>query len=165
MAAPAKTNAVRLIEAAGVPHELAAYDLEGAEFSAGAVAAALGLPPDRIYKTLAVRAGPDTVLAVVPGDAELDLKATAAAAGVKKVRMAEVAALERLTGYRRGSVTAIGTRRPLPVLLDASALEHDRIAVSAGAEGLQLLIAPADYVEVTEATVVRIATGRLKTED
>ena len=151
-----KTNAARLLEAAGIDYELAPYDLHGAAFSAEAVAEALGMPEGRVFKTLAVRSGLDTYLAVVPGGTDLDLKATAKASGTKKVEMLPVAKLRGVTGYERGSVTALATKPSLRVLLDESALAHETIAVSAGREGLQILVAPGDYVAVTGAVVARI---------
>lgn len=159
MARTPKTNAVRLLESAGIPFETLAYDLAGREFSAGSVAAALGLEANRVFKTLAARDTGATCLAVVPGDADLDLKALARATGSRRLSLLPVADLEATTGYRRGSVTALGTRRPLPVFLDESALTHDQIAVSAGATGLQVMLSPQDYVEVTGAVVCPIARG------
>jgi Cys-tRNA(Pro)/Cys-tRNA(Cys) deacylase len=152
-----KTNALRLLEAAGVAHEPAPYALEDVAFSAGAVADALGLAHERVFKTLAARGKGGTCLAVLPGGSELDLKALARAAGERRMDLLPVAELEDATGYRRGAVTALSTKRPLPVYLDSSALNHRTIAVSAGTEGLQVLVAPEDYVEVTGALVVAIA--------
>jgi Cys-tRNA(Pro)/Cys-tRNA(Cys) deacylase len=152
-----KTNALRLLEAAGVPHEAAPYTLGDAAFSAEAVANALGLAPERVFKTLAARGIQGTCLAVVPGGFELDLEALGRATGERKMELLPVAELEATTGYRRGAVTALGTRRPLPVYLDTSALHHPTIAVSAGAEGLQVMLAPKHYIEVTGALVVAIA--------
>ncbi len=155
--APAKTNAVRLLDAAGVRYELRPYDLGGAGFSAEAVADALDVAHGEVFKTLAARSTEGACLAVVPGGTELDLKALARAAGTRKMEMVPVVELVGLTGYRRGSVTALATKRPLPTYLDESSLDHDRIAVSAGAEGLQVLLAPQDYVEVTGAVVAKIS--------
>lgn len=153
-----KTNAVRLLERAGVAHELRTYDLALDEFSALRVAELVGLPPDQVFKTLAVRgdrSGP--CLAVVPGDADLDLKALAAARGDRRATLVPLQEVEPLTGYMRGAVTALGTRRRLPVVLDEAATALDRIAVSAGIKGLQVLLDPKDYMTVTGATVARIA--------
>jgi Cys-tRNA(Pro)/Cys-tRNA(Cys) deacylase len=153
----AKTNAVRLLDVEGISYRLLPYDLAGDEFSAEAVAAAIGLSTERVFKTLAASVGDESCLAVVPGNADLDLKAVAQASAAKKAAMVSVAELERLTGYRRGSVTALGAKRPLPVVLDESAMIHETIAVSAGREGLQVELAPGDYVRVTGARIARIA--------
>ena len=157
MAAAAKTNAVRLLDRTGVVYKLLPYDLADTAFSAEAVADSLGLPTGGVFKTLAARSAGASCLAVVPGDSELDLKALARAVGERRMEMVPVADLLALTGYRRGSVTALGTKRPMAVYLDESALEHDAIAVSAGTEGLQVLLAPGDYMEVTGARLVSIA--------
>jgi Cys-tRNA(Pro)/Cys-tRNA(Cys) deacylase len=157
VAAAGKTNAVRLLDHAGVIYRLLPYDLAGAEFSAEAVASSLGLPAGRVFKTLAARSVDAFCLAVVPGDSELDLKALARAAGERRMEMVPVTDLRALTGYQRGSVTALGTKRPLDVYLDQTALEHATIAVSAGAEGLQVLLTPEDYMEVTGARLASIA--------
>lgn len=155
--ATAKTNALRLLDAAGIAHRVVPYDLAAEDFSAEAVAEAIEYPPNRVFKTLAARVDESHCLAVVPGGAELDLKALAHAAGVKTAEMVPVADLERLTGYRRGSVTALATKRTLPVYLDESAAAHDTIAVSAGREGLQVELDPGEFARVTGAKVARIA--------
>jgi Cys-tRNA(Pro)/Cys-tRNA(Cys) deacylase len=153
---PASTNAIRLLAAAGVDHEVRAYQIAAEDFSAEAVADAIGLPRARVFKSLVATAGGDPVFAVVPAGSELDLKALAAAHGVRSATLVPTADLERITGYRRGAVTVIGARKRLPIFLDTSATEHDRIAVSAGAPGLQVVLAPADYIAVTGAALARI---------
>jgi Cys-tRNA(Pro)/Cys-tRNA(Cys) deacylase len=158
--APAKTNAVRLLEAAGISFELAPYDLGAREFSAEAVAEVLGLAPGRVFKTLAAHGALSTCLAVVPAGSELDRKALARAAGERAMEMLPVARLEAVTGYARGAVTALATRKAMPVYLDESAREHGTIAVSAGARGLQVLVAPDDFVAVTGAVVAPLARRR-----
>ena len=152
----ASTNAIRLLTAAGVAHEVCAYDLADEDFSAEAVADAIGLPRSQVFKTLVVTAGGGPVFAVVPAGTELDLKAVAAAGGVRSATLVPAADLERLTGYRRGAVTVIGARKRLPVFLDSSASDHDQIAVSAGARGMQVVLASADYVTATGATLAPI---------
>ncbi len=154
--AAASTNAIRMLTAAGVDHEVRAYALAAEDFSAEAVADAIGLPRAQVFKTLVASAGADPVFAVVPAGSELDLKALAAAHGARSATLVPTADLERITGYRRGAVTVIGARTLLPVFLDASATGHDRIAVSAGAPGLQVVLAPADYITVTGANMAPI---------
>ena len=152
-----KTNAIRLIEQAGVDHEVRSYELSIEDFSAAAVAELIGMHPAAVFKTL-VATGPlhGPCFAVVAGDAELDTKALARDAGERKVEMVPVRELERLTGYRRGGVTALGAKKAFPVFLDASAMEHEVIGVSSGTKGLQVLLAPQDYVALTAAHVADI---------
>jgi Cys-tRNA(Pro)/Cys-tRNA(Cys) deacylase len=152
-----KTNALRLLELAGVEFEVRQYDLAMEEFSASAVAALINLPPSQVFKTLVAngdRSG--YCFAVVPADAELDLKALARACKERKMSMVPVKDVEPLTGYRRGSVTAIGARKQFPVALDASAAHLEHIAVSGGARGLQIVLATSDYVAATGAQLVAL---------
>ncbi len=118
----------------------------------------IGLPPEQVFKTLIARGTTHGVcLAVVPGDTQLDLKALAKASGDKKVDTVPLKEVEPLTGYIRGGVTALACKKPYPVYLDETADLFDVIAVSAGIRGLQILIAPADYMRVTNATLIAIA--------
>lgn len=157
-AAPAKTNACRALERAGVGYELRAYAFDPADLAAERVAAKLGIPVERVYKTLCLRADSGAIaLAVVAGHRELDLKAAARAAAVRSFSPVAVKELPGLTGYVRGGVTALATKRPLPVYFDERGLGEDTISVSAGQRGLQLLLAPADYVRATGATVAALS--------
>ncbi len=151
-----KTNAIRRIESAGVVHEVRRYEIAMKEFSATAVAALIGMDPAQVFKTLVAAEADVTVFAVVASDAELDLKALARAAEVRRLELVAVQRLERLTGYRRGGVTALGAKRAFPVFLDATALDHEWIGVSAGRKGLQVVLAPEDYIALTDATVVEL---------
>lgn len=153
-----KTNALRQLEKAHVPYETRTYTLGLEEFSGPAVAQAVGLPADQVFKTLVARADQHSVvLACIPVAAELDLKRLAAASGHKRAELVHVAELQGLTGYVRGSVSPLGVKRPYPVFLDESALRWRQIAVSAGRRGLQVLLAPGDLVRVTGARVVSLA--------
>jgi Cys-tRNA(Pro)/Cys-tRNA(Cys) deacylase len=152
-----KTNAVRLVEQAKVAHEVRAYDISMDEFNAAAVADLIGLPAAQVFKTLVASGASGACFAVVPADAELDLKALARVADERKMAMLAVKDVEPLTGYRRGGVTALGSRKRLPVYLDASAQDHEIIGVSAGTKGLQLLLSPTDYLTLTDAVVAPIA--------
>ena len=153
-----KTNAIRALERAGIAFELRTYELDLEAFSAQAVAERVGLPPTHVFKTLAARGDPSgPCLAVVPASSDLDRKALARAAGDRRTAMVPVKEVEALTGYPRGAVTALGARRGLPVYLDSSALDLDRMAVSGGRKGVQVLLAPSDYVRLTHATVATIA--------
>ena len=120
-------------------------------------AAALGVESARVFKTLVVVVDEKLVLAVVPVDRELDLKALAGAAGGRRAALADPTVAERATGSVVGGISPIGGRRVLPVLLDASALDHATVHVSAGRRGLQAELGPSDLVRVTDARVAWIA--------
>ena len=149
-----KTNAVRILESLGVPYELRAYEVDPEDLSAETVARKIGLPLPQVFKTLVVRGDRQGLcLAVVAGDSELDLKALAALRGDRKIEPVALKEVQPLTGYIRGGVTALGAKKSYPVFLDVSATAFDVIAVSAGMRGLQTLLAPADYVRATGATL------------
>jgi Cys-tRNA(Pro)/Cys-tRNA(Cys) deacylase len=153
-----KTNAVRLLEGRGVVFELWNYEVDPEDVSAKAVAAKIGLAPERIFKTLVARGDKSGImLACVPGDSELDLKALAAASGNKKAEMVHMKEIQPLTGYIRGGVSPLGTKKPFPVYIDESAFAYDRICVSAGARGVQIFISPLDLTGVTGARRARLA--------
>lgn len=121
---------------------------------------ALALDPARVFKTIVVAVDGRLALAVVPADTEVDLKATAEALGGRRATVATTAQAERATGYVAGGISPIGTRRPLPVVLDASAAGHPTLHVSAGRRGLELELAPTDLVALTGARTRRIAGDR-----
>lgn len=153
-----KTNAVRLLDAAGIAYELRDYEVDESDLSAGNVMAKLGLPPEQVFKTLvAIGDRTGVMLACLPGDEELDLHALAAASGNKKVEMAALKQVQPLTGYIRGGVSPVGTKKRYPVYLDSSAFRFSFISVSAGLRGLQMLISPADLQNVVDATMAEIA--------
>jgi Cys-tRNA(Pro)/Cys-tRNA(Cys) deacylase len=156
-----KTNAMRQLERLGIAFELRAYEVDLEDLSAERVARQIGLPPEHVFKTLVTRGDRNGVcLAVVPADRELDLKALARLAGDRKVETVALKELQPLTGYVRGGVTALACKKPYPVYLDERALECPSISVSAGQRGLQVLLAPADYVRATAARVGAISTAR-----
>ncbi len=150
--------AARLLDAAGIDYELVEYDLGGEAFSAEAVAAAIGMPAEQIFKTLLAvgdRSGP--MFAVIPAGTQLDTRRLAAVAGDRKVELVPVRDVRALTGYPRGSVTVLGARKPLPVWLDEIAEVQPRIGISGGSPGVELLLDPADYQAVTGARLADIA--------
>ena len=152
-----KTNALRLIEQAGIKCEVREYSLSMAEFTAARVAELVGMEPDEVFKTLVAigdRNGP--CFAVIPANTELNLKALATASGNRKAHLASLNEVLPLTGYQRGSVTVIGAKKPFPVYLDEVAELFDEIAVSAGAKGIQVVLSPADYIQLTGATIAAI---------
>ncbi|HEX6822034.1 MAG TPA: Cys-tRNA(Pro) deacylase [Candidatus Sulfotelmatobacter sp.] len=154
----AKTNAARLLDQLGVAYEIREYDVDPNDLAAETVAAKIGFPPEQVFKTLVARGernGP--LMAVVPGDQELDVKALASAAGERKIQLVPVKELQALTGYVRGGVTALAAKREFPVLVDETIELFDTVSVSAGVRGVQILIAPRDYIRAVQATVVALA--------
>ncbi len=152
------TPATTALTRAGVPHVLHPYAHDPKAPSYGMeAAAALGIEPARIFKTLLVDADGRLGVGIVPVDRQLDLKAIAAALGAKRAVMAVPAAAERATGYVVGGISPIGQKRRLPTVLDASALDHTSVLVSGGRRGLDVELAPADLISVTGATVAAIA--------
>jgi Cys-tRNA(Pro)/Cys-tRNA(Cys) deacylase len=152
------TPALTALERAGIAHRTHPYEALGRAHSYGVDAAeALGLDPRRVFKTLVAEVDGAPVLAMVPVAGTLDLKALAAARGGKKAAMADPAVAERLTGYVTGGISPLGTKRRLPVVVDASALQHATIYCSAGRRGLQLELAPADLVAAAGATTAPVA--------
>ena len=151
---PAKTNAARLLDSLSITYELRAYQVDPGDLTAISVAHTIGLPPEQVFKTLLTHTNTgDHLFAVIPGDAELDLKKLAHAAGAKKVELASLKEVEPLTGYIRGGVTVMGARKPFPAYADETIELFDVISVSAGLRGLQLVLDPADYLRAAEATV------------
>lgn len=156
--AAAKTNAARLLDQLGIVYELREYEVDPEDLSAAAVAAKIGFPLEQTFKTLVVRGERTGVcLAVVPGDAELDLKALARAAGDRKMDTVPLKEVQPLTGYVRGGVTALAAKKDYPVFIDEYAQLYDRISVSAGMRGAQILIAPEDYRRAVNGVYAPIA--------
>jgi len=154
----AKTNAARLLDQLGVTYEIREYEVDPNDLAAETVAAKIGFPPEQMFKTLVARGERNgVVMAVIPGDQELDLKALAAAAGERKIQLAPVKELQALTGYIRGGVTALAAKREFPVFVDDTIELFDKVSVSAGVRGLQILISPSDYIRAVLATVVPLA--------
>jgi Cys-tRNA(Pro)/Cys-tRNA(Cys) deacylase len=154
----AKSNAVRLLEERKVSYELREYDVNPNDLSAESVAAKIGLPAEQVFKTLVVRGDRNGVsMAVVPGDAELDLKALARLTGDRRIEMVPLKDVQPLTGYIRGGVTALAAKKDFPVYLDETAILFDAISVSAGVRGTQILLSPEDYIAAVNATVGAIA--------
>jgi len=163
--APTKTNAARLLDQIGIPYELRAYEVDPEDLAAETVAAKIGLPAEQVFKTLVARPVGSTghngvVMAVIPGNQELDLKALAAAAAEKKVELVPVKELSALTGYIRGGVTALAAKREYPVFVDETIELFDVVSVSAGVRGLQILIAPADYLSAVRGRVAGLGVEK-----
>lgn len=156
-----KTNAARLLDSLGIPYELRDYEVDPDDLAAESVARKIGLPPEQVFKTLVARGDRTGVLlAVVPGDAELDLKALARLSGDRKAEVVSLREVQPLTGYVRGGVTALAGKKDYPVFVDETVELFDVISVSAGARGTQILLAPADYLRATRARVGAIAKDK-----
>lgn len=160
-----KTNAARLLDSLGVRYELREYDVDPEDLSAETVAAKVGMPPEQVFKTLVARGDRTGVLmAVVPGNGELDLKALARLSGDRKVDTVPLKELQPLTGYIRGGVTAIGGKKEYPVFVDETLELFDTVAVSAGVRGTQLVLSPADYLRVTKGKVGPISREKTQAQ-
>ena len=110
------------------------------------------MPPEQVFKTLLTTGGPDSyTFAVIPGNAELDFKKLARAAGLRKAEMVSLRDVQPLTGYIRGGVTVFGAKKPFPVFVDETAILFDKISVSAGTRGTQIILSPTDYLRATQA--------------
>jgi Cys-tRNA(Pro)/Cys-tRNA(Cys) deacylase len=163
--ARAATPAIAALVAAGVPHEVLQYhhDPRAESFGDEAVtelAATVGVTPAQIFKTLVIALPKGLAVAVLPVPSKLSLKAAAAALGVPKAAMAERAAAERSTGYVIGGISPLGQRKPLPTVVDASALAWDRVLCSAGKRGLEIALAPAELVRLTNAATAPILASQ-----
>jgi Cys-tRNA(Pro)/Cys-tRNA(Cys) deacylase len=168
------TPALEVVRRAGIEHRVHEYEIEAPDArraragrastepaTYGEVAAvALGVAPDRVFKTLVALVDGTLAAAIVPVDAELDLKRFAAARGGRRAEIAPPADAERATGYVIGGISPLGQRRQLPSILDASAADHATIFVSAGRRGLQLELAPTALAELAGASMVPIARVR-----
>jgi Cys-tRNA(Pro)/Cys-tRNA(Cys) deacylase len=157
-----KTNGARLLESLGIAFEMREYEVDPEDLSAIAVAKKIGMPAEQVFKTLLTTDGKsEYVFAVIPGDAELDFKKLARAAGMRKLEMAPLKDVQPLTGYIRGGVTVFGARKPYPIFVDETAILFDKISVSAGTRGTQLILSPDDYLKAAEALGQPVTTADL----
>ena len=147
-----KTNAARQLDLLSIDYEIRTYEVDPNDLTAIAVARKIGLPPEQVFKTLLTHtAEGEHLFAVVPGDAELDLKKLARVAGTRKCELAALKELEPLTGYIRGGVTVLAAKKPFRSFADETVELFDVISVSAGQRGLQIVLGPADYLRATHA--------------
>jgi Cys-tRNA(Pro)/Cys-tRNA(Cys) deacylase len=147
-----KTNGARLLESLNIAFEIQEYEVDPNDLSALTVAKKIGMPPEQVFKTLLTTGGPNSyIFAVIPGDAELDFKKLARAAGLRKAEMVPLKDVQPLTGYIRGGVTVFGAKKAYPVFVDETAILFDKISVSAGARGTQIILSLDDYIRATEA--------------
>jgi Cys-tRNA(Pro)/Cys-tRNA(Cys) deacylase len=143
-----------MLDGLGIAYELRPYEVDPDDLTAISVAKKIGMPPEQVFKTLLAHTGAgEHVFAVIPGDAELDLKKLAVAAGAKKAELAALKEVEPLTGYIRGGVTVMAAKKLFPAFADDTIELFDEISVSAGMRGLQLVMSPADYLKASEAVV------------
>jgi Cys-tRNA(Pro)/Cys-tRNA(Cys) deacylase len=157
-----KTNGARFLESLGIRFELREYEVDPEDLTAITVAKKIGMPAEQVFKTLLVTGGANIYrFAVIPGDSELDFKKLARAAGLRKAEMAPLKDVQPLTGYIRGGVTLFGARKAYPVYIDETAVLFDKISVSAGARGTQLILSPEDYLRAAQALEVEVQTADL----
>ncbi|GHD26800.1 Cys-tRNA(Pro)/Cys-tRNA(Cys) deacylase [Streptomyces violarus] len=155
---PGGTPATVALTTAGVDFTVHSYDHDPAHPSYGEEAAeAMGVSPDRVFKTLVADVDGTLTVAVVPVAGQLDLKALASAVGGKRATMADPTLAERTTGYVRGGISPLGQRKRLPTVLDESASSHPTICVSAGRRGLEVELAPEDLAKLTEAVLAPVS--------
>ena len=158
-----KTNGARFLESLGIPFELREYEVDPEDLSAITVAKKIGMPPEQVFKTLLYDGRSPNIyrFAVIPGDAELDFKKLARAAGLRKAEMVPLKDVQPLTGYIRGGVTIFGSRKPYPVYIDETAILFDQISVSAGTRGTQLILSREDYLRAAQALDVEVQAADL----
>ena len=153
-----KTNAARMLDKLGISYELLEYAVDEDDLSAGSVAAKVGMPTGQVFKTLVARGDKTGVLlACIPGSAELDLKALAAASGNKRIELVPLKEVQPLTGYIRGGVSPLGTKKSYPVYLEANAADWPKVSVSAGVRGCQIILEPADLIRAAAAKTCAIS--------
>lgn len=156
-----KTNAVRILDTLNIPYELREYDVDPNDLAAETVAEKIGMPSEQVFKTLVVRGDRTGILlAVIPGNTQLDLKALATLSGNRKVEPVPLKEVQPLTGYMRGGVTALACKKAYPVYVDELAAVFEVISVSAGIRGCQILLAPADYIRAINGTVGMISQDK-----
>ena len=152
-----KTNALRMLDQSNIPYETGEYEYDESDLSGDHVADYLGISKEEIFKTLVTRGNDNELYVfVVPVSGELDLKKAAAAAGVKKVEMIHVKEIFNLTGYLRGGCSPIGMKKQYPTFIDETAILFDKIYISGGKRGLQIIIDPQVLADFTGAKLVDI---------
>ena len=153
-----KTIAARILDQMNINYDLKAYEFNEDELDAVTVANKVGMPPEAVFKTLVARGDKSGILmTLVAANAELDLKKIATVSGNKKIELVAVKELFALTGYVRGGCSPLGAKKKFPVWIDETAILSERISISAGQRGLQLILAPEDLQKATEAEFVDIS--------
>ena len=156
--ATTKTNAMRQLDAAGISYEVLTYEVDESDLSGTHIAEQIGLPLPMVFKTLVAK-GDKTghLVFCIPVDKEIDLKAAASLTGNKKIEMVHVKDLLGLTGYIRGGCSPIGMKKKFPTYFDATAAEHEKITVSAGVRGAQMLLDRGALVKFVEGKLIDVA--------
>ena len=153
-----KTNAARFLDGLKMDYKLCEYEIDESDLSAESVARKVSLPLEQVFKTLVARGDKTGVLmACIPGNSELDLKAMATISGNKKVDMVPMKEIQQLTGYIRGGVSPIGIKKHYPIFLDESAVRFPFVSISAGARGSQIFISPGDLIKALDIKLCKIA--------
>jgi Cys-tRNA(Pro)/Cys-tRNA(Cys) deacylase len=156
-----KTNAVRALDKQGIAYTLHTYSSDGTAVDALTVAEKVGVPIERVYKTLVFRGSSSRIgVAVINGADELDLKKAAKMLNEKSIALVEVKELLALTGYVRGGCSPLGMKKAYPTLIDESVLNHSTVLVSAGRIGQQLELSVHDLIALTQSQVTSIKTIR-----
>lgn len=156
-----KTNAVRVLDNLEIAYELREYEVDPDNLAAESVAEKIGLPPEQIFKTLVARGDKNGIcLAAIGGNMQLDLKALAKLSGDRKIETVPLKEVQPLTGYIRGGVTAIACKKDYPVYVDELIELFDVISISAGMRGLQILLAPSDYLQAVKGTLGAISQDK-----
>ena len=152
-----KTNAARILDKLGIEYEIKSYEVDEEDLSAVHVAETIGMDITKIFKTLVTR-GDKTgvIMAVIGGGEELNLKSLAKVSGNKNVEMIALKELFPLTGYVRGGCSPLGAKKNYPVYIDAKALEQEKISISAGQRGMQIILTPKDLIKAANATVAQL---------
>ena len=149
-----KTNAIRLLDQAGIAYELRHYEVDENDLSAESVAGKINLPPEQVFKTLITQGDVTGYLfALLPAGTELDPRLLAKASGNKRVEVVPLRDVQAVTGYLRGGVSPLAAKKPYPVFMDETAQLWDVVSISAGVRGLQILLTPDALIRVTAATL------------
>ena len=149
-----KTNAVRIVQQAGISCKEAFYEFDENDLNGNHAAAAIGYPPEQVYKTLVARGERTGIhVFVIPVCCELDLKKAAKAAADKSIQLVQVKELLALTGYIRGGCSPVGMKKKYPTHFEESCILYDNIAVSAGERGHQMILSPEALIQLVEGTV------------
>jgi len=153
-----KTNAVRLLDLLEISYQLLDYEVNTDDLAAENTAQKVGLPPEQVFKTLVAKGDRKGIcFAVIPGNAHLNFKALAQLSGDRKIEMVSLKEVQPLTGYLRGGVTALASKKDYPVYVDETINLFEQITVSAGVRGTLILMAPKDYLQAIRGTIGAIA--------
>lgn len=159
MSKPIKTNAMRQLDAAKIKYTALTYEVDESDLSGTHIADCIGLPYEKVFKTIVTRTDKGAVLVFcIPCHKEIDLKRAAAATGNKKIEPLAVKELLGVTGYVRGGCSPVGMKKKFPTYFDASAAELEELTVSAGVKGIQLLVAREDILRFVGATLVSVSS-------